>query len=111
MVEDRDRDLDTVVSYLVGRHVTTTEIVEAMGISRSGYYVARSAGRLVTADHLVKLAKAFDLNPVDLMVRFGLLSPEAAIEYVDTLQADASARKVRGVRPKRLQRRPNTPPL
>lgn len=111
MVEDVDRELATVVSYLVGRQLRTGEIIEAMGVSRSGYYLARDAGRLITADHLVNLADAFGLNPVDLMVRFGLISAESAIEFVDGLRAEKHADKQHLLRPGRLQRRSDSPPL
>lgn len=111
MVEDKDRDLGTVVSYLVGRPVRTVEIIDAIGVSRSGYYLSREAGRLVTADHLLKIADAFRLNPVDLLVRFGLLNPNSAIEYVANLEALASTEEAKATRARRLRRRPDAPPL
>jgi hypothetical protein len=84
MIVDKDRELGAVVSYLVGRQVRTGEIINAMGVSRSGYYTAREAGRAITADQLLNIAKVFDLNPIDLMVRFGTLSADTAVAYVET---------------------------
>jgi len=37
--------------------------------------------RLITAANLLRLAGVFGLNPVDLLVRYGLVSREAAVEY------------------------------
>lgn len=81
MIDDRDRDLGTVVSYLVGRPVRTVELAKALGVARSSYYAARDEGRLISADNLLRLAGVFELNPVDLLVRFGLVSHDVAMEY------------------------------
>jgi hypothetical protein len=81
MIDDTDRDLGTVLSYLVGRPVRATEIIGALGVSRSAYYVQREAGRLVTADNLLRLAAALGLNPIDLLVRFGMVDLDAVVDY------------------------------
>jgi hypothetical protein len=41
VIDDRDRDLGTVMSYLVGRPVRTVELAKALGVARSSYYAAR----------------------------------------------------------------------
>ena len=81
VIDDRDRDLGTVLSYLVGRPVRTVELAKSLGVARSSYYAARDEGRLITADNLLRLADVFGLNPVDLLVRYGLVSHEATVEY------------------------------
>ena len=81
VIDDRDRDLGTVLSYLVGRPVRTVELAKALGVARSSYYASRDEDRLITADNLVRLADVFGLNPVDLLVRYGLVSHDAAVEY------------------------------
>ena len=81
VIDDRDRDLGTVLSYLVGRPVRTVELAKALGVARSSYYAARDEGRLISADNLLQLADVFGLNPVDLLVRYGLLSHDATVEY------------------------------
>lgn len=70
-----------MLSYLVGRPVPTVELAKALGVARSSYYAARDQGRLITADNLLQLADVFGLNPVDLLVRYGLLSHDAVMEY------------------------------
>jgi DNA-binding Xre family transcriptional regulator len=107
MVDDSQRELGVVLSYLVGRQLRAAEIIEALGISRSAYYAARDEGRLVTADHIVRLGNALGLNPVDLLVRFGLLSAEAVRECAQGLDAAPSGRPVLP----RLEPLPHVPPI
>ncbi len=82
-MDDRDKDL-VVLPYLVGRPLAATEVYEAFGYRKSAYYKAAREGRLITADNLIRAAKYFGLNPIDLQVRFGLVAPEAVTEYVES---------------------------
>ena len=70
-----------MLSYLVGRPVRTVELAKALGVARSSYYASRDEDRLITADNLLRLADVFGLNPVELLVRYGLVSHDAAVEY------------------------------
>lgn len=81
MIDDTGRELGTVLSYLVGRQLSTVEIAKAVGLSRSAYYTARDEGRLISADNLLRLAAAFGLNPIDLLVRYRLVDHGTVIEY------------------------------
>lgn len=84
VVDDRDKDPTVVLPYLVGRPLTATEVYEAFGYRKSAYYKAAHEGRLVSANNLIKVAKYFGLNPIDLQVRFGLIDPAAVTEYVES---------------------------
>ena len=109
MIDDRDRDLGTVLSYLVGRPVPTVELAKALGVARSSYYAARDEGRLITADNLLRMADVFGLNPVDLLVRYGLVSHDAVVEYardVGPAPAKTATSDTAGLRP-----RMDLPPL
>lgn len=110
MVDDRHRELGAVLSYLVGRQLRTHEVVSALGVSRSAYYLARDEGRLTSADNLIRLAAAFDLNAADLLVRYGLLSADAVIECAEDLQA-VPVQRPRAPRVAHLQPRLDAPPL
>ncbi|HET9875183.1 MAG TPA: hypothetical protein VFQ37_05385 [Mycobacterium sp.] len=83
-MDDRDKDPSVVLPYLVGRPLAATEVYEAFGYRRSSYYKAVQEGRLITANNLLKAARYFGLNPVELQVRYGLIEPEAVIEYVQS---------------------------
>lgn len=108
---DSQRELGVVLSYLVGRQLRTTEIIKALGVSRSAYYAARDEGRLVTADHLLNLANALQLNPVSLMLRFGLVSTDAVRECADELGPETSAAQPGRVRVRDLRPLPHVPPV
>jgi plasmid maintenance system antidote protein VapI len=81
-MEDVDRDPAVVIMYLVGRRLSSTEIYEAFGLSRSGYTKAWHEGRLITADNVIRVAKHFDLNPIALLTRFNLVAAEAVSDFV-----------------------------
>ncbi|MBU3749717.1 MAG: hypothetical protein FGM52_04575 [Mycobacterium sp.] len=110
-MDDRHRELGAVLSYLVGRQLRTNEIVSALGISRSAYYLARDEGRLTSADNLIRLAAGFGLNPVDLLVRYGLVDEDPVIDYADELRGAAAVRSRLTKRLGDLRPRHDAPPI
>ena len=82
---DDTKQLDAVLGYLVGRRLSTREICAALELPRSTYYEQRDHGRLITADNLITAAGNLDLNPVDLLVRYGLIPASAVIEYAQAV--------------------------
>lgn len=102
-MEDYDKDPAVVLPYLVGRPLAATEVYEAFGYRKSAYYKAVRENRLVTADNLIRAAKYLRLNPVDLLVRFGLIQLETVTEYVASIRA---LPKLRDLRPD-----PSKPPV
>lgn len=111
MVDDRHRELGAVLSYLVGRQLRTNEIVTALGVSRSAYYLARDEGRLASADNLLRLAKGFGLNPVDLLVRYGFLGSDDVLNCADELRGAVPFQEQRTSRLATLKPRLDAPPL
>lgn len=83
-MDDRNKDPSVVLPYLVGRPLPATEVYEAFGYRKSAYYKASHEGRLITADNLIRVAQHFGLNPVDLLVRYALITPDAVAAYVDS---------------------------
>ncbi|BBZ43988.1 hypothetical protein [Mycobacterium parmense] len=94
-MDDRDKDPAVVLPYLVGRSLAATEVYEAFGYRKSAYYKAAREGRLITADNLIRAARHFGLNPIDLQVRFGLIAPEAVTEYLESAPAAPGPRDLR----------------
>jgi hypothetical protein len=94
-MDDSDKDPAVVLPYLVGRPLAATEVYEAFGYRKSAYYKAVREGRLVTADSLLKAAKHLRLNPIDLLVRFGLIQHEAVTEYLASTRAQPKLRDLR----------------
>jgi hypothetical protein len=77
---DGTQQFDAVLGCLVGRRLSTRKICAALELSRSTYYEQRDQGRLITADNLITAARNLGLNPVDLLVRYGLVPASAAVE-------------------------------
>ncbi len=102
-MDDSDKDPAVVLPYLVGRPLAATEVYEAFGYRKSAYYKAVREGRLVTADSLLKAASYLRLNPIDLLVRFGLIQHETVTEYLASTRA---LPKLRDLRPD-----PGKPPV
>ncbi len=102
-MDDSTKDPAVVLPYLVGRPLAATEVYEAFGYRKSAYYKAVREGRLITADSLIRAAKYLRLNPIDLLVRFGLVQHEAITEY---LASTRSLPKLRDLRPD-----PGKPPV
>jgi hypothetical protein len=94
-MDDRDKDPVVVLPYLVGRSLAATEVYEAFGYRKSAYYKAAREGRLISADNLIRAAAYLGLNPVDLLVRFGLIQPEAVAEYAATTRERPRLRDLR----------------
>jgi hypothetical protein len=83
-MEDAQKDPKVVIAYLMGRELRSADLYAAFGLSRSGYRKARQEGRLLTADNLMRVAEHFGLNPIELLMRFGLVAPEAVSEFVES---------------------------
>jgi hypothetical protein len=105
----RSVDLAEVLSSLTGRRVRIGEIIAALNVGRSTYYEQRDAGRLISADNLLRLAAELEINPVELLLRCGLVSRQAVAEC--SAKTDGPATRRLGEPRRRLQRRPDAPPL
>lgn len=102
-------DLTEVLSSLTGQRVRIGEIITALNLGRSTYYEQRDDGRLVSPDNMLRLAAEMDLNPIELLLRCGLISQRAVDDFI--ANATAGTRHVREPRTRRFQRRPDAPPL
>jgi hypothetical protein len=66
--------------------------VEAVRARRGAFLFSGSVsfinvGRLITADNLITAARNLHLNPVELLVRYGLVPASAVVEYVEEISA------------------------
>jgi hypothetical protein len=98
-MDDREKDPSVVLPYLIGRPLPATEVYEAFGYRKSAYYKAAHEGRLITADNLLRVAKHFGLNAVDLLVRYGLISADAVAAYMDSAQPKVALPKIAELHP------------
>lgn len=98
-------DLAHVLSSVAGRRVRIGEIITALGIGRSTYYEQRDDGRLLSADNLLRIAAVMDVNPAELLMQCGLLSPDAVADCAGKLESAPTPKR------RLFQRRPEAPPL
>lgn len=70
-----------VLNYLVGRRLTTPEILEAFGISRATYYKLVQDGKLNDATRLIRAARVLHLNPLDVLVRCGHITEREVLTF------------------------------
>lgn len=116
-MDDSAKDPAVVLQYLVGRPLAATEVQEAFGYRKSAYYKAAREGRLITADNLIRVARYFGLNPVDLQVRYGLIESDAVNEYTESeprLARTTTRRGTKRTAPRSLRTfrsDPSTPPV
>lgn len=108
MIRRTKHELADVLSKLLDKRVKTKDVIEALGMAPSTYYLQRDEDRLITADNLLKLAHELDVNPVGLLARYGFVSEQSVIEYAEALGMSQQVR--RSVR-ERLRARPDAPPL
>lgn len=94
-MNETGKELGRILSALTGRTVRTEEIVSALGVARSTYYLQLEEGRLYSADNLIRLAQEFNINPVELMLHCELISAEEVKEC-------AAKKSAIGVRKKKL---------
>lgn len=104
-----DNELRGELSELVGRRLHTYELVEALGVSRSTYYLQRDEDRLATADNLLRLAAGLGLNPVELLMHYGHLDRDDILEAAG-LDPDGQP-LVRPRRRRRVTPRADAPPI
>jgi hypothetical protein len=83
MSDDAEKDLGLVLSYLTGRKLTLDQVLAAVGMSRSTYYDRQGKGTLTTTDTLLRAARNLDLNPVDLLIRYGRIAPTDVADYLE----------------------------
>jgi hypothetical protein len=77
--DDNGRSLESLLTYLLDG-VNAADISAALGVSHATYYRRKREDSYPNAEELRIIAAHFNLNPVDLMVRFGLVSADDAAQ-------------------------------
>ncbi|QQV92740.1 immunity repressor [Mycobacterium phage OhShagHennessy] len=80
---DQNKDLLVVVGYLLGRPVRIQEALSALGMSRSTFYEQRDKGVLNSIPNLMAIADHFNLDKVDLLVRFGHVTKDELLTFLE----------------------------
>lgn len=69
-----DKNLLVTLSYLLDRRVSAQEVADVLGVHRSTVYGRKGSGTLCSMDNLAALADHYELNKIDLLLRFGHLT-------------------------------------
>src|SRR5205807_3340098 len=81
----RGKDLDAVLSGIVGRRLTVAETHAALGVPYTTYRDQRDSGRLISCDNLVTIARNLGVNEVELLIRYRLIDPNAFEHYAHAM--------------------------
>lgn len=76
-----ERDLEVLLSFLLNKQLTQSEVILALGISRSAYYDQKERGTLPSCNNIINAARYFGLNPLDLLVHYGHVTPDEVEQY------------------------------
>jgi hypothetical protein len=79
-----DKQLHTLLGYLLDGGVDSRDIYSALGISSSTYYRRIREPDYPNAEELRIVAGRFGLSSAGLQVRFGLLKPEDVTVDIDS---------------------------
>jgi transcriptional regulator with XRE-family HTH domain len=76
--KDRNgRPLESLLAYVLD-NVGAQDIQRALGISAATYYRRKQQEDYPSADELLLIARYFGMNPVSLLLSFGLIEKEEA---------------------------------
>lgn len=113
--DENGRGLQAVLSYLLDRAVPATEIYGALGIARSTYHGRLNDEDFPDAEECRLVAEHFNLNPLELLITFGLIT-NATIEELgpgenDPPKSTKNEIKAKKVKSPKLRIRKDTAPL
>lgn len=74
--DENGKDLQVVLCWMLNRAVPAKEIYGALGIARNTYTNRVEEDSYPNAEECRLLAESFDLNPLELQLRFGLIAEE-----------------------------------
>lgn len=116
--DENGRQLKALLDYLLDGDIDAKAIYDSLGTSSSTYYRRIKEADYPNAEELRLVADRFALNYPDLQVRFGLMSRDEVLNYLQSapLVVATVAETRTEVRPARtrlaqLAPRPDAPPL
>lgn len=116
--DENGRQLKALLDYLLDGDIDAKAIYDALGTSSSTYYRRIKEIDYPNAEELRLVADRFALNYPDLQVRFGLMTRDEVLSYLQSAPLSVATitdtrTAVRPARPKlsQLAPRPDAPPL
>ena len=68
------KPLYRVLSEITGRKLAVGDIQTTLAMPKATYYAQIASGRLTEPTSLVRIAREFDLNPLDLLTAYGYVT-------------------------------------
>lgn len=118
--DENGRQLKALLDYLLDGDVEAKDIYDALGTSSSTYYRRIKEADYPDAEELRRVADRFGLSYPDLQVRFGLMTRQEVLSYVESLSVSGGSQSVlreairtrtRAPRLTELRPRSDAPPL
>ena len=118
--DENGRQLKALLDYLLDGEVEAKDIYDALGTSSSTYYRRIKEADYPDAEELRRVADRFGLSYPDLQVRFGLMTRQEVLSYVESLSltggshstlVETARTRTRAPRLSELRPRSDAPPL
>lgn len=118
--DENGRQLKALLDYLLDGDVEAKDIFDALGTSSSTYYRRIKEVDYPDAEELRRVADRFGLSYPDLQIRFGLMTRQEVLSYVEFLEHAGSSHtavreniraRTRAPRLSELRPRSDAPPL
>ena len=113
--DENGRQLKALLDYIFDGDVEAREIYGALGTSSSTYYRRIKEADYPNAEELRLVADHFRLSYPDLQVRFGLMSHDEVVNYIQSaplaVATAAPAVPKRATKFSEMTRRADAPPL
>ncbi|MEO3760527.1 XRE family transcriptional regulator [Mycobacterium sp. B14F4] len=118
--DENGRQLKALLDYLLDGDVEAKDIYDALGTSSSTYYRRIKDADYPDAEELRRVSDRFGLSYPDLQVRFGLMTRQEVLTYVESLSVTGGSQsallettrtRTRAPKLSELRPRSDAPPL
>lgn len=118
--DENGRQLKALLDYLLDGDVEAKDIYDALGTSSSTYYRRIKEADYPDAEELRRVSDRFGLSYPDLQIRFGLMTRQEVLNYVESLEfsggsqravREAARTRTRAPKLSELRPRSDAPPL
>lgn len=90
--DENGRQLKALLDYLLdGGDIEAKDIYDALGTSSSTYYRRIKEADYPDAEELRRVSDRFGLSYPDLQIRFGLMTRQEVLNYVESLEVTGGA--------------------
>lgn len=89
--DENGRQLKALLDYLLDGDIEAKDIYDALGTSSSTYYRRIKDADYPDAEELRRVADRFGLSYPDLQIRFGLMTRQEVLSYVEFLDRTADS--------------------